>query len=64
MGVLTSKKAKSMNLKDMDIGKSGPCMVPGHPKNHKLELNPCWSTMRRYLLDHSFEDFLDKVKSK
>jgi hypothetical protein len=52
-----------MNLKDMDIGKSGPCMVPGHPKNHKLTLE-CWSEMRRYLYDHSFQEFLAAVRNK
>lgn len=53
-----------MDFKDMNIGKTGPCMVPGHPKNHKLDLNPCWSTMRRYLLDHSWKDFLTEVNRK
>lgn len=53
-----------MELKNMNIGKTGPCMVPGHPKEHKLELNPCWSTMRRFLLDHTWQEFLDKVNEK
>lgn len=49
-----------MDFKKMNIGKTGPCMVPGHPKNHKLELK-CWSEMRRYLFDHSFDEFLREV---
>lgn len=53
-----------MNFEEMDIGKKGPCMVPGHPKEHKLELTPCWATMRRYLLAHSFEEFLREVNKK
>jgi hypothetical protein len=54
--------AKSIN--DMNIDKVGPCMVPGHPKEHKLDMNPCWMTMRSYLLHHSFEEFLEAVKRK
>ena len=53
-----------MKFEQMDIGKTGPCMVPGHPKEHKLELNPCWSTMRRYLYNHTFEQFLAEVNKK
>jgi len=53
-----------MDFKKMNIGKTGPCMVPGHPKEHKLDLNPCWSTMRRYLLDHTWEEFLAEVDRK
>lgn len=52
-----------MDFKDMNIGKTGPCMVPGHPKEHKLELK-CWSEMRRFLFDHSWSEFLGKVKEK
>jgi len=63
VGVLLVRKFYIMDFKKMDIGKSGPCMVPGHPKEHKLELK-CWSEMRRYLFDHSFEQFLEEVKRK
>jgi len=52
-----------MKFKDMDIGKEGPCMVPGHKKSHVLTL-ACWSEMRRFLFDHSFQDFLEKVENK
>jgi hypothetical protein len=52
------------NNKDLDIGKVGPCMVPGHPKEHVLELNPCWSAMRRFLFGHSFKEFLEEVNKK
>jgi hypothetical protein len=52
-----------MKFEQMDIGKVGPCMVPGHQKEHVLELK-CWSAMRRYLYDHTFEQFLAAVKKK
>lgn len=64
MGVLLRKRFGDMKFEDMDIGKIGPCMVPGHPKEHELELNPCWSTMRRYLFNHTFAQFLAAVKRK
>lgn len=63
VGVLLVKRFGDMDFKKMDIGKNGPCMVPGHPKNHKLELS-CWSEMRRYLYDHTFEQFLAEVDKK
>jgi len=63
VGVLLVRKFGNMDFKKMDIGKTGPCMVPGHPKEHKLELG-CWSEMRRFLFDHTFEEFLAKVKQK
>lgn len=50
--------------KDLDIGKEGPCLVTGHPKEHKLSLNPCWSTMRSYLFDHTFDQYLQAVRNK
>lgn len=50
--------------KDLDIDKEGPCLVPGHPKEHKLKLTPCWSTMRRYLFDHTFDQYLEAVNNK
>jgi hypothetical protein len=52
-----------MDFDKMDIDKPGPCMVSGHPKNHKLTLE-CWAEMRRYLYTHTFEQFLDKVNRK
>jgi hypothetical protein len=52
-----------MNFDEMDIGKTGPCMLPGHPKEHKLELK-CWSEMRRYLYKHSFQEFLAEVNRR
>lgn len=52
-----------MEFKDMDIDKKGPCMFPGHPKEHVLELK-CWSAMRRYLFDHTWEQFLAEVQRK
>ncbi len=64
VGVLLARRFGNMNFEEMDIGKKGPCMVPGHPKEHKLELTPCWATMRRYLLTHSFEEFLREVNKK
>lgn len=64
VGVLLAKRFKNMRFEEMDIGKEGPCMVPGHPKRHVLELNPCWSTMRGYLYDHTFQEFLRAVKNK
>lgn len=47
----------------MDIGKTGPCIVAGHPQEHNLELG-CWSAMRHYLFDHSFDQFIEQVKRK
>lgn len=52
-----------MKFEEMDIGKKGPCMVPGHAKNHVLELK-CWSAMRRFLFTHTFEQFLAEVDKK
>jgi hypothetical protein len=52
------------SISNMDIGKVGPCMVPGHRKYHKLELNPCWSTMRRFLHDNSWAEFMKRVEEK
>lgn len=62
----TTRKGLDMKYKnrDLDIGKEGPCLVAGHPKEHKLLLNPCWSTMRSYLFDHTFEQYLKAVKDK
>jgi hypothetical protein len=52
-----------MDFSSMDVGKPGPCMIPGHPKKHRLTLE-CWSEMRRFLFDHTWEEFLEKVKNK
>lgn len=52
------------SISNMDIGKMGPCMVPGHPKYHVLDMNPCWSTMRRFLHDHTWDAFMKKVETK
>jgi hypothetical protein len=54
---------KNYSIANMDIGKKGPCMVPGHPKEHTLEMD-CWSTMRRYLFDHTWAEFLAEVNRK
>ena len=54
---------KNYSLADMDIGKKGPCMVSGHPRYHVLSLE-CWSTMRRYIFDHTWDQFLRKVDEK
>jgi hypothetical protein len=54
---------KNYSIANMDIGKKGPCMVPGHPKEHVLDM-ACWSTMRRFLHDNSFQAFLDEVNRK
>lgn len=34
--------------RSMKIGKKGYCLVPGHPKEHKLETS-CWSSLRNWL---------------
>lgn len=54
---------KDYSIANMDIGKQGPCMVSGHQKEHVLEMK-CWSTMRRYLFNHTFQDFLAEVNRK
>jgi hypothetical protein len=52
------------NISQLDVDKFGPCLVTGHPKEHKMDMNPCWMTMRSYLLNHSFEEYLEAVRTK
>jgi hypothetical protein len=67
VGVLETEgqeMAIKYHVGNMDIGKMGPCMVPGHAKYHVLELSPCWSSMRRYLHDHTWNEFMKRVEEK
>jgi len=52
---------KSIN----DIKDKGPCLVPGesHKGIHRLEL-ACWTSIRRYLFDHTFQEFLEESRKK
>jgi hypothetical protein len=52
------------SIDNMNIDKMGPCMVPGHERYHILDMNPCWMTMRRYLHDHSWAEFMKAVETK
>jgi hypothetical protein len=52
------------SIDQLDIDKVGPCLVAGHPKEHKMDMNPCWMTMRSYLHDNSFADYIRAVNRK
>lgn len=68
-GIELGRKTGKMNYRgidedDLNVGKLGPCLVKGHPKEHILELNPCWSTMRRFLYYHSWNEYMKEVINK
>lgn len=51
------------SVNDIKNDEVGPCLVPGHPKEHKLSPG-CWAAMRRYLFNHSFTDYVKEVAKK
>lgn len=38
--------------RNMAIGEEGYCLVPGHPKQHKLTTE-CWGKLRTWLYNNS-----------
>jgi hypothetical protein len=55
---------KYKSTDDTIYDEMGPCLVPGHPKEHKLGV-PCLSEMRRFLYPNkTFREFLEAVKRK
>jgi len=63
VGVLLTENF-NMNYRSVnDIKDRGPCLVPGHPKEHDLELE-CWTTMRRFLFTKTFQQYLEAVRNK
>lgn len=52
------------SIGQLDVDKVGPCLVSGHPKEHIMEMNPCWMKMRNYLYDHTFAEYIEAVKNK
>lgn len=67
MGVPKSQKVIDMALRDyrtiqdINIGQLGPCLLPGHPKEHVLKLE-CMSEIRRFLLDDINRQVTDLAK--
>lgn len=60
------EKDKHMRYKRVeDIIRTGPCLVPGHPKEHVLEAR-CWQAMRHFLYDNKddFAAYIQAVKNK
>lgn len=53
---------KSTN--DTHYGKIGPCLKPGHPKEHTLD-EKCLQAMRQFLYPNkTFGQFIQAVKNK
>lgn len=53
-----------MNYRSVnDIKDVGPCLLPGHPKEHVLT-HKCWQKMRQFLFDHSFAQYIAEVQKK
>lgn len=53
---------------DVEYGKMGPCLVPGHKKEHPLDVS-CLAAMRNYFYDDgnfgkSFSQYLKAVEKK
>lgn len=56
-----------MSFQDnMDIGKEGYCLAPGHPVKHVLTVR-CWPHLRNLLLvqpNTTYEQYVEMCKNK
>lgn len=53
-----------MNYRSVnDIKDVGPCLLPGHPKEHELT-HKCWQRMRQFLFSKTFAQYIQAVKDK